>query len=188
MSKLKTAFLIFLLALLVSCDSFASILNIEQSNREIEIRSFTKKNHKVINSIFNSYNYPGSRFTKDYEFVFFYSLSCAYCRNFIPVLKRYSDNTGINVRGFILGSPSNPDNYFPDFFDSTVIKQKVSERFFGRENNIAVPALFILNNKNLRVYPVSRGALTYSELSQRMDDLVPKILNNEAKMMGKNHV
>ncbi|CAL7962202.1 putative Type-F conjugative transfer system pilin assembly thiol-disulfide isomerase TrbB [Gammaproteobacteria bacterium] len=171
MGKLKIVFLFFLSTLLVSYNSFASILNMEQSN------------HKVINSMFNSYNYPGSQFTRDYEFVFFYSLGCTYCRNFTPVLKRYSDNTGINVRGFILGgSSSNPDNYFPN---STVIKQEVSEHFFGRENNITIPSLFILNKKNLRAYPVSRGALTYSELVQRMDELIPKILNNE-KM--ENHV
>jgi len=186
MSKLKIAFLFFLITLLLSHGSFASILNIEQNNQRIETRRFTSINQKLANPIFNSYNYFGSQFTRDYEFIFFYSLGCAYCRNFTPVLKRYSDNTGINVRGFILGgNSSNPDNYFPD---STVIKQEVSERFFGKENSLAVPALFVLNNKNLHVYPVSRGALTYSELTRRMDELVPKILNNEAKMAGKNHV
>ena len=185
MSKLKIAFLTSLTILLVSYGSFASILNIEQRNQRIETRSFANINHRAINSMFNSYNYSGSQFTRDYEFVFFYSLGCAYCRNFTPVLKQYSDNTGINVRGFILGgNASNPDNYFPD---STVIKQEVSERFFGKESNIAVPALFILNNKSFHVYPVSRGSLTYSELTRRMDELMPKILNSEAKMMGKNH-
>ncbi|MEI8055414.1 MAG: conjugal transfer protein TraF [bacterium] len=187
-SKLKIVFLIFLIAMLVSRGSFASILNIEQRNQKIGTRSFANISHRAISSMFNSYNRSGSQFIRDYEFVFFYSLGCAYCRNFTPVLKQYSDNTGINVRGFILGgNSSNTDSYFPDFFDSTVIKQEVSERFFGKESNIAVPALFILNNKSLHVYPVSRGSLTYSELARIMDELMPKILNSEAKMMGKNH-
>jgi len=192
MNKLKITFLIFFVALLVSYDSFASILNAEPSSY-IENRFFTKiKNEELAPSSFSE-----SKLSRDYEFIFFYSLSCAYCKSFAPVLKKYADNSGINVRGFILGgNSSNFDNHFPDFFDSTVVKQEVLERFFGfsdksfsdKRSGIAVPTLFLLNKKNLHVYPVSRGSLTYLELIIRMNELIPKILNNEAKMTGKNYV
>ena len=182
-------FLIFFVALLVSYDSFASILNFNtEPNSHIENGFFTReKNEKLITNSFSE-----SRLSKDYEFIFFYSLSCTYCKSFAPVLKKYSDNSGINVRGFIIGgNSSNLDNHFPDFFDSTVVKQEVLERFFGfsdKGSGIALPTLFILNKKNLHAYPVSQGSLTYLELARRMDELIPKILNNEAKMTGKNYV
>jgi thiol-disulfide isomerase/thioredoxin len=191
MNKLKITFLtfsIFFVALLVSYDSFASILNLNtEPSSHIENGFFTRiKNEEPVPGDFSE-----SKLSKDYEFIFFYSLSCTYCKSFAPVLKRYADNSGINVRGFSLGgNSSNLDNHFPDFFDSTVVKQEVLERFFGfsdKGGGIAVPALFILNKKNLHAYPVSQGSLTYLELARRMDELIPKILNNEAKMTGKNH-
>ena len=196
MNKLKITFLIFFVALLVSYNSFASILSLNtEPNSHIESGFFTReKNERLITN-----NFSEPKLNKDYEFIFFYSLSCAYCKSFAPILKRYSDNSGINVRGFILGgNSSNFDNHFPDFFDSTVVKQEVLERFFGfsdkgfsdKGGGIAIPTVFILNKKNLHAYPVSQGSLTYLELARRMDELIPKILNNdnEAKMVGKNYV
>jgi thiol-disulfide isomerase/thioredoxin len=185
MNKLKITFLTFLMALLISYDSFASILNLNtEPSSHIENGFFTReKNEKQVTNSFSE-----SRLSKDYEFIFFYSLSCTYCKSFAPVLKKYSDNSGINVRGFIIGgNSSNLDNHFPDFFDSTVVKQEVLERFFGKGSGIAVPVLFILNKENLHAYPVSQGSLTYLELARKMDELITKILNNEAKMTGKNH-
>src|SRR3972149_8766498 len=210
MSKLKIIFFTFLL---VGHNSLASILNLdmEQSNPGIETRSLTDiniKNQKLMNPVFNSYNSFESRLSRDYEFIFFYSFSCTYCKNFAPVLKRYSDSSGINIRGFILGGnfANQESNYFPN---STVVNQEVIKSFFGsfvlldkknKGKGIAVPALFIMNKKNLHTYPVSQGALTYSELVRRMDELIPKILNyekneknerngnNEAKMIGKEKI
>src|SRR3989304_7978223 len=155
MSKLKIIFFTFLL---VGHNSLGLILNLdmEQSNPGIETRSLTDiniKNQKLMNPVFNSYNSFESRLSRDYEFIFFYSFSCAYCKNFAPVLKRYSGSSGINVRGFILGSSSTnqKSNYFPS---STVANQEVIKSFFGsfdtfdKGKGIAVPALFIMNKKN----------------------------------------
>ena len=177
----------FLIGLLVSCNSFASILNVERSNPRIEAKPLADiKHQKSVNPTFYFYNSLESEFSKNYEFIFFYSFSCAYCERFAPVLKGYSGNTGISVRSFVLGGNSinQESNYFPD---STVVKQEVIESFFGKGKAVAVPALFIINKKNLHVYPVSQGSLSYSELVRRMDELSPKILSNEAKIAGKNH-
>lgn len=159
--KAFVTFLVFSIAVLSNHASFASILNMEQNNQGI--------------------SYFESRFSKDYEFIFFYSPGCAYCERFAPILKKYSDNSGINVRGFVLGSGSinKESNYFPN---STVVKREVIEDFFGKDKGIAVPTLFIANKNNFHTYPVSQGALTYLELVRRMDELIPKILTNEAKM------
>jgi len=209
--KLKLK-IIFLTTLLVSCNSFASILNIEQSNPRLKTNpsiktSITIKNQKLVKKPISKTYGPldsfESQISRDYELIFFYSLGCVYCKNFAPVLKRYSDSSGINVRGFILGTPdanlinqknnkhqkikkTKKNNYFPN---SVIAEQEVIDRFLGSSNksfnkrkSITAPALFIMNKNNFHAYPASQGALTYSELVRRMDDLIPKIINNEASM------
>ena len=110
----------------------------------------------------------------DYAFIFFYSNNCHHCKIFHPVLKLYSDNSGILVKAFAIGDRAS--TFFPN---STVVVQEVINRFFGKGAKVSVPTLFIINKNNLHAYPVSRGALTYLELSKRMDELTPKILKNE---------
>lgn len=119
---------------------------------------------------------------KEYDFIFFYSTSCPHCMQFEPVLKAYSDNTGIAVKAFAIG-----DRVSPVFPNSILVAQEVVEQFFGKGASVAVPTLFILNKFNLHAYPVSSGTLTYSELSTRMGKLMPKILRNEKnERNGKN--
>ena len=111
---------------------------------------------------------------RDYEFIFFYSTTCPHCMDFAPVLKSYSDNSGISVKAFVMDQGSSL--YFPN---SIMISQEVVDQFFGKGTKVSVPILFILNKDNLHAYPVSSGALTYLELVSRMNDLVPKILQHE---------
>ncbi len=221
--KVKIACLIGLLSLLVSFTAFASILfDIEQLNKRndnniiidhhaaeynqrIEPRFFTNiknqpNNQKSVpKSISNNYGSNKHQFSKDYEFILFYSYDCVHCKNFIPVLKQYSDNAGIKTKGIVIGGDllNQATKHFPSFFDpsdKSIIKQEVIERFFGDNKNVIIPTLFILNKRTLHIYPVSQGALTCSELVRRMDVLVPKILNketimkHEATTTGTNHV
>lgn len=119
-------------------------------------------------------NLTSNKLKRDYEFIFFYSTNCPHCLIFDPVLKLYSDNSGIPVKAFVFGGV-----LLPSFPDSTVLSQEIVDQFFGRGAMIGVPALFILNKRNLHAYPVSRGALTDLELAVRMNELTPKILQNE---------
>lgn len=130
--------------------------------------------------------------SRDYEFVFFYSTTCRHCMKFEPILEKYSNNTGIKVRVFVVGEGKS--DYFPN---STIVTQEIIEQFFGsfnssnssgssdfsdsfkKDSSISVPTLFIINKNNLHAYPVSHGALTYSELYIRMNELIPKIIQDE---------
>ena len=111
---------------------------------------------------------------RDYEFIFFYSTTCPHCMDFAPVLKSYSDNSGISVKAFVMDQGSSL--YFPN---SIMISQEVVDQFFGKGTKVSVPILFILNKDNLHAYPVSSGALTYLELAARINELTPKILQHE---------
>ena len=118
-------------------------------------------------------NYAKVPLKQRYEFIFFYSATCQHCIDFCKTLKSYSVNRRIPVTAFKLTRDSSP--YFPN---SILVDQKTINRYFGteeKEANIAVPVLFILNRANMHVYPVSRGNLTYFELTDRINNLTLKI-------------
>ncbi|CAL7962375.1 exported hypothetical protein [Gammaproteobacteria bacterium] len=132
------------------------------------------------------------QFNRDYEFIFFYSNSCQYCKSFAPVLKKYSNNFGIKVRSFVLGEKYSTNANLASSYlsnnnvanqESNIADHEIVEQFFERTTNASVPALFVVNKNNLHVYPVSQGALTYLELVSRMNKLKPQILQYERSLI-----
>lgn len=111
-----------------------------------------------------------------YELIFFYSTRCKFCTTFGKTLRTYTDYHHIPVTAFKLSSESSI--YFPN---SVLVDQDTIATYFGKEANIAVPVLFILNPINMHVYQVSRGNLTYAELTARMNTLMQRILDFEAR-------
>ena len=114
----------------------------------------------------------------DYVFVLFYSTNCPHCISFAPVLKKYAYDCGISVKAFAVGQQA--VSIFPD---SVIVSQDTVNQFFGNGSELSVPTLFVLNKNNYHAYPVSKGALTYLELNNRMNNLAPKILNHEQKIV-----
>jgi len=110
----------------------------------------------------------------DYAFILFYRTSCSHCRKFDPTLKQFSINTNIPVKAFTLDG-----GVLPSFPDSINITQNVIEQYFGKDANIAVPTLFIMNKKSLHVYSVSSGEMSYVDLVIRMNQLTPKMVQVE---------
>lgn len=82
-----------------------------------------------------------------YEFILFYRATCTHCQKFDPVLAEYSSVSHISVKAFTFDEP------LPDFPNSTHIDRNAAIEYFG-SNDIAVPALFIMNKDNLHLYPV----------------------------------
>lgn len=119
----------------------------------------------------------------EYEFIYFYSGNCQHCLSFTPTLKLYSDNSGILVQAFVVGT-----GYSPSFPNSSVVEQEVIEQYFGKGAKITVPTLFILNKNNYHAYPVSSGALSYLDLATRMNDLAPKIWRHEKAEINDRNV
>ena len=112
--------------------------------------------------------------TDAYEFILFYSTTCPHCLKFAPTLRQYSDKSGIPIQAFAVNG--NKSHYFPN---SIPLTQETIEQFFGKNASLALPSLFLLNKKNLHAYPVSQGALTYTELQLRMSKLIPKTVQFE---------
>ena len=77
-------------------------------------------------------SYAKSKLSNDYEFIFFYSNNCHYCKNFTPVLKQYAADSGITIKSISI--------------DSSATKETI-DQFFGVGARLAVPTLFILNKK-----------------------------------------
>jgi hypothetical protein len=113
---------------------------------------------------------------KKHEFIFFYNATCKHCTIFCKTLKDYAANHRISVTAFKLTRESS--YYFPN---SVLVDQNTIDQYFGEGVKMAVPTLFILNPTNMYVYPVSRGNLTYAELTIRMNDLMQNIKRFEIR-------
>ena len=161
-----------LLACLINARVFAEVSTVLENTQNSLVSGTLLKQQNPINFLVRALK-------RDYEFIFFYSTTCLHCRDFTPILKAYSDNSGISVKAFVIGHEMSL--YFSN---STLVSQKMVDQFFGKGAKISVPTLFILNKGNLHAYPVSNGALTYLELASRMNELTPKILQHEKN--GRN--
>ncbi|MEO1944256.1 MAG: conjugal transfer protein TraF [Candidatus Thioglobus sp.] len=105
-------------------------------------------------------------FASDKAFVLFYKSTCPHCRRFDPILKQYAVAHGIPVLAYTIdGSnlPSFPNSIYPT-------KAEV-EQFFPQQQ-IEVPALFIMDIKNKRILPVMKGEATYKQLSGRVKQII----------------
>lgn len=112
-------------------------------------------------------------FFKNHQILFFFSSTCEHCHRQAPVLKEWAEahDVFVDARTFD-GQPleefSNP---------SAPSAQLVTSAFKGRP--ISYPAIFITNINTLAVYPVTFGALSSAQLSARIQELIPKIVNFE---------
>lgn len=110
-----------------------------------------------------------THFSQDHTLIFIYESHCPYCQQMAPVVKAFSEISQISL------SPASMDNQpiAPfDYFD--VPKPALLQAVFANQA-VEYPALFILNRKTRAIYPVSIGALSLDELTERMGVLIPKI-------------
>lgn len=112
-------------------------------------------------------------FFKTHVVVFFFASTCPYCHKQAPVLSRWAHTYGVRV-----DARSFDDKPIPGFEGQRpVTKDLVDVAYAGK--SIEYPALFVMNEANGALYPVSSGALNDVELQARMDALIPKIMQYE---------
>ncbi len=92
---------------------------------------------------------------------FFYRSTCPYCQRFAPILKHFSDTTGITVVPITTDGVS-----LPDFPNSKVDQGQAAK--FGVQ---VEPALFAVNPYTHKAYPVSYGLMSEDELKDRIFDV-----------------
>ena len=112
-------------------------------------------------------------FFKTHVVVFFFASTCPYCESQAPVLSRWASTYGVRV-----DARSFDDKPITGFEGQRpVTKDLVEAAFAGKP--ITYPALFVMNETNGMLYPVSFGALNEVELQERMDNLIPRIMQHE---------
>lgn len=112
-------------------------------------------------------------FQQNHRFVFFFSSTCPHCHNFAPVLKRWADDNQYAVDAFSFDGKS-----LPDFSNVLTPDNQLLQAAFQNET-IRYPALFVVNTQTANLYPVAIGALNFQEIHERMQILVPKIIDFE---------
>lgn len=112
-------------------------------------------------------------FFKNHQILFFFSSTCGHCHRQAPILKAWAESVGVFVDARTFDGQ--PLEAFPH--PSMPTTQLVTAAFKGR--SISYPAIFITNTKTLAVYPVTFGALSGAQLSERIQELIPKIVNFE---------
>lgn len=117
---------------------------------------------------------------ENYEFVIFYRTSCPHCRQFAPVITQF-----VQDQGWILEAISTDGEISMAFPPSLTMTPGLKEVFFGKDSQVMIPALFLLNRTNGHVYSVSQGELTEVELQKRIQELLPEIESHEKNLSVK---
>lgn len=92
---------------------------------------------------------------------FFYSSSCAYCRKFAPIVKRFAMTHNITV------IPITIDGFaLPEFPESKMDRGQAAKFKVTVE-----PSLFAVNPYTQKAYPISQGLISESELRKRILDI-----------------
>lgn len=121
-------------------------------------------------------SFAQANFYDKHGFLFFYGSQCPHCQRFAPVLRHFSDEQHIPVLPLSLDNQGLPD--FPHFTAATT--EWLTLAFDDRP--IEYPALFLINPEIHALYPVSIGALSEGELSERLKNLIPRIEAYEGGM------
>lgn len=108
-------------------------------------------------------------FFRTHGLVLFYSSHCPHCRQFAPVLKKWTEHHHAQLLPLSFDNQALPE--FPHFLPAST--EWVSAAFQGNEINY--PAVFIVNPETKALYPVGFGAMSDNELDERMALLIPKV-------------
>lgn len=103
----------------------------------------------------------------DWKVVLFLQSSCPYCHRFNPVLKAYSQRSGLSVFPFSLDGKG--DNTYPQVLPAT---PDVVVDFFKGGIPIATPTTFLTNVNTMETYPLLQGAVDGQALQARVDEVL----------------
>lgn len=103
----------------------------------------------------------------DWKVVLFLQSTCPYCHRFNPVLKAYSQRSGLSVFPFSLDGKG--DNTYPQVLPAT---PDVVVDFFKGGIPIATPTTFLTNVNTMETYPLLQGAVDGQALQARVDEVL----------------
>jgi conjugal transfer pilus assembly protein TraF len=106
----------------------------------------------------------------EYGLFFFFRKNCAYCHQFAPIVRRFSQKYGWSVLAISLDGGTIPE------FPNTKQNNGIAERL----QITHVPALIALHPKTAQLIPLAYGLVSESEIEQRVE-LLTRISEGEKK-------
>lgn len=114
-------------------------------------------------------------FFKNHALLYFFKSNCTYCKTTSPIIKKWTNTNKAKVYSYTLD-----DNRVPYFKEAVRPTKDLIKSAFA-DNNLKVPALFVINTDNSRLYPAVFGALDSRQLNTRMQNLIKLINDYERK-------
>lgn len=112
---------------------------------------------------------------QDWKVVLFMQSTCPYCRQFAPVLKTLSQQTGLSV--FPVSLDGRGDAEFPDVLPAT---PDVMVEYFQSGVPVATPTTFLTNVNTMETWPLLQGAAGAGEFRNRLDEVLRMALGRQA--------
>lgn len=112
---------------------------------------------------------------QDWKVVLFMQSTCQYCRQFAPVLKGLSQQTGLSV--FPVSLDGRGDAEFPDVLPAT---PDVMVEYFQSGVPVATPTTFLTNVNTMETWPLLQGAAGAGEFRHRLDEVFRMALDRQA--------
>lgn len=112
---------------------------------------------------------------QDWKVVLFMQSTCQYCRQFAPVLKSLSQQTGLSV--FPVSLDGRGDAEFPDVLPAT---PDVMVEYFQSGVPVATPTTFLTNVNTMETWPLLQGAAGAGEFNRRLDEVLRMALDRQA--------
>ena len=113
---------------------------------------------------------------QDWKVVLFMQSTCQYCRQFAPVLKAFSQQTGLDV--FPISLDGKGDAEFPDVLPAT---PDVMVEYFQSGLPVATPTTFLTNVNTMETWPLLQGAAETGEFRSRLDEVLRMALDRQSR-------
>lgn len=113
---------------------------------------------------------------QDWKVVLFMQSTCPYCRQFAPVLKAFSQQTGLDV--FPISLDGKGDAEFPDVLPAT---PDVMVEYFQSGLPVATPTTFLTNVNTMETWPLLQGAAETGEFRSRLDEVLRMALDRQSE-------
>ena len=112
---------------------------------------------------------------RDWKVVLFMQSTCQYCRQFAPVLKAFSQQTGLDV--FPISLDGKGDAEFPDVLPAT---PDVMVEYFQSGLPVATPTTFLTNVNTMETWPLLQGAAEAGEFRSRLNEVLRMALDRQS--------
>ncbi|EAV3699643.1 type-F conjugative transfer system pilin assembly thiol-disulfide isomerase TrbB [Salmonella enterica] len=112
---------------------------------------------------------------QDWKVVLFMQSTCPYCRQFAPVLKTLSQQTGLSI--FPVSLDGKGDAEFPDVLPAT---PDVMVEYFQSGLPVATPTTFLTNVNTMETWPLLQGAAAAGEFRSRLDEVLRMALDRQS--------